>query len=204
MCNRLELIRKGQEVFISQLSKTLDYGQWTIDNGQMTTEQILAEIAALRSQIEVLREERASLSVSITLPDNKSPQVIAEAYRRYARENAQLVAELKGIDDAIAALEAQMTQKQAQLQQWQIQAKQLSLQEQLDEARKIAQIHAKRINELAAELATEIRSLKACADELSPLYWQVYYKPFITGFKTISVPHVRSDGDVWTIVNRIV
>ncbi|WP_315791011.1 hypothetical protein [Fischerella sp. JS2] len=170
----------------------------------MTTEQILAEIAALRSQIEVLREERASLSVSITLPDNKSPQVIAEAYRRYARENAQLVAELKGIDDAIAALEAQMTQKQAQLQQWQIQAKQLSLQEQLDEARKIAQIHAKRINELAAELATEIRSLKACADELSPLYWQVYYKPFITGFKTISVPHVRSDGDVWTIVNRIV
>ncbi len=115
-----------------------------------------------------------------------------------------MVAELKGIDDAIAALEDQLVQKQAQLQQWQIQAKQLSLQEQLDEARKIAQVHAQRINELAAELAIEIRSLKACADELSPLYWQVYYKPFITGFKTISVPHVRSDGDVWTIVNRIV
>ncbi|MBD2432828.1 MULTISPECIES: hypothetical protein [Fischerella] len=170
----------------------------------MTIEQILAEIAALRSQIEGLREERACLTVTVTLPENNSPQAIAEAYRRYARENAQLVAELKGIDDAIAALEAQLTQKQAQLQQWQIQAKQLSLQEQLDEARKIAQVHAKRINELAAELATEIRSLKACADDLSPLYWQVYYKPFITGFKTISVPHVRSDGDVWTIVNRIV
>lgn len=170
----------------------------------MTIEQILAEVAALRSQIEDLREERASLTVTVTLPDNQSPQAIAEACRRYARENAQLVAELKGIDDAIAALEVQLTQKQAQLQQWQIQAKQLSLQEQLDEAKKIAQVHAKRINELAAELATEIRSLKACADDLSPLYWQVYYKPFITGFKTISVPHVRSDGDVWTIVNRIV
>ncbi|OKH16822.1 hypothetical protein NIES592_03700 [Fischerella major NIES-592] len=167
-------------------------------------EQILAEVAALRSQIEVLREERASLTVTVTPPKNDSPQAITEAYRRYARENAQLVAELKGIDDAIAALEDQLVQKQAQLQQWQIQAKQLSLQEQLDEARKIAQVHAQRINELAAELAIEIRSLKACADELSPLYWQVYYKPFITGFKTISVPHVRSDGDVWTIVNRIV
>lgn len=97
-----------------------------------------------------------------------------------------------------------MTQKQAQLRQRQIQARQLSLVEQLEEARKIAQVHAQRMNELAAELATEIRSLKACADELSPLYWQVYYKPFITGFKTISVPYVRSDGDVWTIVNRIV
>ncbi|WP_180976677.1 hypothetical protein [Fischerella thermalis] len=170
----------------------------------MTIEQILAEVAALRSQIEVLREERASLTVTVTPPENDSPQAITEAYRRYARENAQLVAELKGIDDAIAALEDQLVQKQAQLQQWQIQAKQLSLQEQLDEVRKIAQVHAQRINELAAELAIEIRSLKACADELSPLYWQVYYKPFITGFKTISVPHVRSDGDVWTIVNRIV
>jgi len=36
------------------------------------------------------------------------------------------------------------------------------------------------------------------------MYWQVYYKPFITGFKTISVPFVRSDGEVWMIVNRIV
>ncbi|BAZ67313.1 MAG: hypothetical protein KME28_28055 [Pelatocladus maniniholoensis HA4357-MV3] len=170
----------------------------------MTTEQILTKIAAVRSQIEALREERACLSVSVTLPENDSPQAIAEAYRRYARENSQLIAELKGIDDAIAALEVQLTQKQAQLQQRQILAKQLSLEEQLEEARKIAQVHAQRINELAAELATEIRGLKACADELSPLYWQVYYKPFITGFKTISVPYVRSDGDVWTIVNRIV
>ena len=71
-------------------------------------------------------------------------------------------------------------------------------------ARNQAQIHADRINILAAELADELRNLKACANELSPLYWQVYYKPFITGFKTISVPYVRSDGEVWTIVNRIV
>lgn len=61
----------------------------------MTTEQILAEIGAVRSQIEVLREERTSLSVNVTLPENDSPQAIADAYRRYARENSQLVAELK-------------------------------------------------------------------------------------------------------------
>ena len=59
---------------------------------------------------------------------------------------------------------------------------------QLEEAKKVAQVHAERINELAGELAKEIRLLKACADQLSPMYWQVYYKPFITGFKTISVP----------------
>ncbi|MEM7726923.1 MAG: hypothetical protein AAF208_11220, partial [Cyanobacteria bacterium P01_A01_bin.45] len=79
-----------------------------------------------------------------------------------------------------------------------------SIQEQLEEARNQAKIHAEKINNLAYELATEISLLKSCADELSPMYWQIYYKPFITGFKTITVPHIRSDGDVWTIVNRVV
>ena len=76
--------------------------------------------------------------------------------------------------------------------------------EQLEAAKSQAKTHAERINQLAAELATEIHNLKTCADNLTPLYWQVYYKPFITGFKTISVPYVRSDGEVWTIVNQIV
>ena len=39
-------------------------------------------------------------------------------------------------------------------------------QEQLEEAKKIAQIHAERVNELAGELAKEIKLLKTCADEL--------------------------------------
>jgi HD-GYP domain-containing protein (c-di-GMP phosphodiesterase class II) len=162
-----------------------------------------AEIAAIQSQIQALRQERASFAVQITPLENdsSSPQAIVQLYRRQAQENAELFAQLKGIDDAIAALEALLTKKQAQLTPRQIQSIQ---QQQLEEAKKQAQIHAERINELAAQLATEIRSLKACADRLSPVYWQIYYKPFITGFQTISVPHVRSDGEVWTIVNRIV
>ncbi len=168
-------------------------------------EDIQAEIAVIRSQINQLRREGAALAVNITPSENDSPQAIAESYRRHARENPQLFAELKGIDEAIVALEAQLTDKQAQLKSRRGYITRLSEQkEQLEKAKTQAKVHAERINQLAAELATEIRSLKTCADELSPLYWQVYYKPFITGFKTISVPHVRSDGDVWTIVNRIV
>jgi hypothetical protein len=169
-------------------------------------EQIQAEIAALQSQIQALRQERAALTINndiVPTPSN-SPLAMVEAYRRQARENPQLAAELQGIDMAITALDVQLKQKQAQLARSQIESQQLTIHQQLEEARTVAQIHAKRINQLAAELASEIRLLKACADQLSPLYWQVYYKPFITGFKTISVPHVRSDGDVWTIVNRIV
>lgn len=78
------------------------------------------------------------------------------------------------------------------------------IQQQLEESREEAVVHAERINELAEELASELEALKAIADEISPYYWQVYYKPFITGFKSISVPHVRSDGEVWTIFNRMV
>lgn len=77
--------------------------------------------------------------------------------------------------------------------------------EQLEESRQQAQLHAERINQLSRELQTEAKALKAIADEITPLYWQeVYYKPFITGFSNISVPYVRSDGDVWTIINKLV
>ncbi|MEL6456927.1 MAG: hypothetical protein AAFY21_10825 [Cyanobacteria bacterium J06641_2] len=169
-------------------------------------QDVRAEIAVIRSQINKLRREGASLAVNVNPSDDDSPRAIAEAYRRQARENPQLFAELKGIDDAIAALEAQLAEKESQLKKSRSgYITRLSEQkEQLEKAKAKAKTHAERINQLAAELATEIHSLKTCADNLTPLYWQVYYKPFITGFKTISVPYVRSDGDVWTIVNRIV
>ncbi|QLE39129.1 hypothetical protein FD723_00450 [Nostoc sp. C052] len=168
-------------------------------------EQIQAEMAALNSQIQILLEERAALTINNVISgENDSPQALVEAYRRQARENAQLSVEIQGIDAAIAALEGKIKQKQGKLVRSQGESKQLILQQQLEEAKEIAQIHAERINQLAGELAAEVRFLKACANQLSPMYWQIYYKPFITGFKTISVPYVRSDGEVWTIVNRIV
>jgi septal ring factor EnvC (AmiA/AmiB activator) len=171
----------------------------------MDMEKIQSEIAALKSQIQALQQERAALTNHNVTPENDSPLAIVEAYRRQARENVQLSAELKGIDDAMYFLEKQIQQRKAHLNRYLPMSIRISQQqEQLEEAKKIAQIHAERVNELALELAKEIKLLKTCADELSPMYWQVYYKPFITGFKTISVPFVRSDGEVWMIVNRIV
>jgi len=169
-------------------------------------EKIQSEIVELKSQIQALQQERAMLSNNhVELGENDSYLAIVEAYRRQARENAQLSAELKGIDDAISFLEKQIQQRKVYLTRHLPISVRISQQEaQLEEAKKIAQIHAERVNELAGELAKEIKLLKTCADELSPMYWQVYYKPFITGFKTISVPYVRSDCQVWTIVNRIV
>lgn len=163
--------------------------------------RIQAEIEAIRSQIEALQQERAVLSVEDVSLEGDSPEAIAQAYRRQARESPQTAAEVKGIDDAIAALQEQLTQKQAQ---WERAQRRNPLEQQVEEAQEQARVHADRINELAAELSQEVKALKAIADEISPSYWQVYYKPFITGFKSISVPHVRSDGAVWTIVNRVV
>ena len=168
-------------------------------------EQIQAEMAALNSQIQILLEERAALTINnVISAENDSPQAMVEAYRRQARENAQLSVELQGIDAVIAALEVQIKQKQGKLVRSQVKSKELIQQQHLEEAKEVAQVHAQRINQLAGELALEVRLLKRCANELSPMYWRIYYKPFITGFKTISVPYVRSDGEVWTIVNRIV
>lgn len=152
-------------------------------------QQTQAEIEAIRSQIAALQQERASLSVdSVVRPEDNSPEAIAAAYRRHARETAQVSAEVKGIDDAIAALTAQLNRKQAELEAWQTQQTQRSIEQQVEAGKQRAKVHAERINELAAELAQELRALKVTADELSPRYWQVYYKPFITGFQTITVP----------------
>lgn len=168
-------------------------------------EQIRAEISAIRLQINALRQERDSIQVDlISSPESVSPEAIVAAHRQHARNTAQLSAEVKGIDDAILALEAQLTRKQTELEKLQMAIQPPSLEEIVEAGRKRAKVHAERINQLAAELAEELRALKAEADDISPSYWQVYYKPFITGFQTISVPHVRSDGDVWTIVNRVV
>lgn len=162
------------------------------------------EIEAIRSQIEDLRQERDKIQVEPVELENDSPQAITSAYRRRARELALKAAEVKGIDDAIAALEAQLKQKLAASMKSPAQNRYTQLEEQVEAGREQARAHAERINQLAAELADEIQALKAIADEIAPNYWQVYYKPFITGFRSISVPHVRSDGDVWTIVNRVV
>ncbi len=170
---------------------------------QESIQLLEAEMTAIRTQIEALREERQQILIEQVRPDNQSPQAIAEAYRRQARQTLQQSAELKGIDDAITALEIQLHWKQQQLQQEQ--GRRINpIEQQVEEARIQARLHAERINQLASDLADEVKTLKAIADEISPRYWQVYYKPFITGFRSISVPYVRSDGHVWTIINRMI
>ncbi|MBD1839932.1 MULTISPECIES: hypothetical protein [unclassified Coleofasciculus] len=170
-------------------------------------EPIQVEIEAIRTQIEALKEERAILKVDPVLPSYNTPEAIVEAYRRHARETAQISAEVKGIDDAIAALEAKLKEigrSQGLAQQLLHERTQHPLAEQVEEGKQRAQDRAERINELAEELKQEVQALKAIADEISPSYWQLYNRPFITGFSKISVPYVRSDSTVWMITNQVV
>ncbi|MFM8006670.1 MAG: hypothetical protein ACKO86_17405, partial [Dolichospermum sp.] len=56
-------------------------------------EKIQSEIGELRSQIQALQQERAMLTNNhLELSENDSHLAIVEAYRRQARENAQLSA----------------------------------------------------------------------------------------------------------------
>ncbi|MBD2314798.1 hypothetical protein H6G20_24315 [Desertifilum sp. FACHB-1129] len=168
------------------------------------TEQLQAEIEAIRSQIQALQQERQQIGVDEVTPENDSPEAIASAHRRYAREKAQVSVELRGIDDAIAALVNQLQQKQSELAQVANYSPRLQIQQQVEIAQMQAQAHAERINQLADELVKELQALKALTYDLSPMYWQVYNKPFLTGFQSTSVPYVRSDGEVWRVAKRVV
>ncbi|NES96513.1 MAG: hypothetical protein F6K32_15020, partial [Desertifilum sp. SIO1I2] len=110
----------------------------------------------------------------------------------------------RGIDDAIAALVNQLQQKQSELAQVANYSPRLQIQQQVEIAQMQAQAHAERINQLADELVKELQALKALTYDLSPMYWQVYNKPFLTGFQSTSVPYVRSDGEVWRVAKRVV
>ncbi|MBD2744637.1 hypothetical protein [Coleofasciculus sp. FACHB-1120] len=169
-------------------------------------EPMQVEIEAIRTQIEALKEERSILKVDPVLPSYNTPEAIVEAYRRHARETAQISAEVKGIDDAIAALETKLKEigRSQGLQQLLQGRTQDPLLEQVEEGKQRAQERAERINELAEELEQEVQALKAIADEISPSYWKLYNRPFITGFSKISVPYVRSDSTVWMITNQVV
>lgn len=164
--------------------------------------QIQAEIEAINTQIKVLRIERGALEIKPVLPEDDSPEAITEAYRRQARESAGVAAEVKGIDDAITALLAQLRQKQGELKP-SLQS-QLTLEEQIAQATQLAYDRGERINELATELIEELRGLKAIAHDLAPLYWQLYDKPFITGFQGTAVPYLRSDNDVLMISSVLI
>ncbi|HBB32681.1 MAG TPA: hypothetical protein DDZ80_16360 [Cyanobacteria bacterium UBA8803] len=167
-------------------------------------DRIQAEIEAICTQIAVLRNERDTLKVQEILPENESPEAIAEAYRRQARAAVQVSAEIQGIDNAIAALQTQLKQKQQELQPLPEPKQPLTLAEQVEQVTQQAYDHAERINELAAELIEELRALKAIAHDLSPSYWQLHHKPFVTGFKGAAVPYVRSDSGVLMISKLIV
>ncbi|MFM7371365.1 MAG: hypothetical protein ACKO2Z_26950, partial [Sphaerospermopsis kisseleviana] len=79
-------------------------------------DKIQVEIKELNSQIQALLRERAALTQnSIESSENNTNLAIVEAYRRQARENPEIAAEIQGIDNAIAFLEKQKQQKQAQL-----------------------------------------------------------------------------------------
>lgn len=166
-------------------------------------DRIQVEIEAIRSQIKLLQDERAAFTIKEVLPEDDSPTAITKAYRRQARESAKLAAEVKGIDDAIAALQAQLQQKQGVLKPSLI-SQQITLEEQLAAATQQAYDRGERINQLAAELVEELRALKAIAHDFAPAYWQLYDKPFITGFQGTAVPYLRSDNDVLMISSVVV
>ena len=163
-------------------------------------DKLQTEIEAIYSQIEELRRERQQLSNAAIAPlgirPKRSPMLTAvtPGKQHKCRQKS------RGLMMR-SCLSAQLSQKKQQSVNLQ---RSSPMEQQVEEGRALAHGHAERINELAAELAAEVKGLKAIADQISPSYWQVYYKPFITGFKSISVPYVRSDGDVWTIVNRVV
>lgn len=166
-------------------------------------DRIQVEIEAIRSQIKLLQDERDSFSIDEVLPEDDSPKAITDAYRRQARESAKVAVEVKGIDDAIAALQAQLQQKQSGLKPSPI-SQQMTLEEEVAAATQQAYDRGERINELAAELVEELRALKTIAHDFAPVYWQLYDKPFITGFQGTAVPYLRSDNDVLMISSIII
>lgn len=169
----------------------------TIPELQTEVRALQAEVGALQESREKLGKQRSSCRVAVSFPKDNTPEAIAEFHQQNAAFGEQWLQQLEEIDRETRTVEKQLQQtesalnyKQAELdkllasQHW----KKVETDIQTGEQRLQAQ--ARRINQAAALLEAEIRSLKAMYEELNPSYSEWFQEQTeIVEFVAKTIPH---------------
>lgn len=135
--------------------------------------------------------------MAVSFPKNNTPEAIAEFHQQTAAFGEQWLQQIQEIDRETKNIEKQLEQKQAVLnykqgeldkllagQHWQ------EVENNVQTGEKRLQAQARRINQAAAQLETEIQALKALYDQLNPSYSEWFQQPTqIVEFSAKTIPY---------------
>ena len=169
----------------------------TIPELQTEVRALQAEITALQENREKLYKQRTSCRVAVSFPKNNTPEAIAEFQQQTAVFGEQWLQQLEEIDREIKAIEKQLQQKEPVFNYKQAQLDELlagehwkEVEHDVQTGEKRLQLQARRINQAAALLESEIQALKALYDQLNPSYSEWYQQPTeIVEFVAKTIPH---------------
>lgn len=168
----------------------------TIPELQIEVRALHAEVTALQESRDKLYQQRTSCRVTVSFPKDNTPEAIAEFQQQTAAFGEQWLQQIADIDREIKTIEKQLQQtepvynsKQEELdkllagEHW----KQVEYDVQTGEKRLQAQ--ARRINQAAALLESEIQALKLLYDQINPSYSEWYEQPTeIVEFAAKTIP----------------
>ncbi len=182
----------------------------TLPELQTEVRTLQAEIATLQESREKLYKQRSSCRVAVSFPKNNTPEAIAEFHQQTAAFGEQWLQQLEEIDRETKTIEKQLSQKesvinykQAELdkmlagQHWQ------EIENNIQTGEKDLQAQIHRINQLAAQLEAEIRTLKVLSDELSPSYTEWFQQPTqIVDFSAKTIPQAVAKNNGFIVESK--
>lgn len=169
----------------------------TIPELQTEVRALQAEVTALQESRQQLYKQRTSCRVTVSFPKNNTPEAMAEFQQQTAAFGEQWLQQLAEIDREIQAIEKQLQQKEAVYNYKQAELDKLlagehwkQIEHDVQTGEKRLQAQARRINQAAALLESEIQALKALYDQLNPSYSEWYQQPTeIVEFAAKTIPY---------------
>lgn len=182
----------------------------TIPELQTEVRTLQAEIARLQESREKLYKQRSSCRVAVCFPKDNSPEAIAEFHQQNAAFGEQWLQQIEEIDREIGTIETQFQQtesvlnyKQAELDKWLAGEHWKKVEKDIQTGEQRLQAQARRINQAAALLEAEIRSLKAMYDDINPSYSEWFQEPTeIVEFVAKTIPQAFPSSNKLILGNK--
>jgi chromosome segregation ATPase len=169
----------------------------TLPELQTEVSSLHAEVTALQESREKLYKQRTSCHVTVSFPKNNTPEAIAEFHQQTALFGEQWLQQLAEIDREIKVIEQQLQQKEpaynikrAELDKLLAGEHWKEVEHHVQTGEKRLQQQARRINQAAELLESEIQALKALYDLLNPSYSEWYeQRTEIVQFTAKTIPY---------------
>ncbi|MDQ2099422.1 MAG: hypothetical protein QQW96_17470 [Tychonema bourrellyi B0820] len=182
----------------------------TLPELQTEVRILQAEIATLQESRQKLYKQRSSCRVAVSFPKNNTPEAIAEFHQQTAAFGEQWLQQLAEIDRETRTIEKQLPQKESVLNYKQAELEKMlagqhwqEIENKIQTGEKHLQAQTRRINQIAAQLEAEIRSLKALSDEFSPSYAEWFQQPTqIVEFSVKTIPQVVAKNNGFVLESK--